>query len=161
MDGFYLGPALHHYWCYRVLNKHTNAISVTDAIRFCHHGLALSLEDKLMHSTPFRPPSLAPRQLPPIHKSRPSMPSAPSYTISCNQPPHNNQGCTVQHNHSTARPGNLHFQGWTPLMVTPLHPTMQTHPLRPNLHNQLHTTPDPDAVSLLPQLSWTLNPAAT
>ena len=53
MDGFYLGPALYHYRCYHVLNKHTNAISITDAVHFCHHGLptnALSLEDKLLHA---------------------------------------------------------------------------------------------------------------
>ncbi|KAL7486231.1 hypothetical protein ACHAW6_011827 [Cyclotella cf. meneghiniana] len=50
---FYLGPALHHYRCYSVLNKHTNAITITDAVRFCHHSLptiTLSLEDKLLHA---------------------------------------------------------------------------------------------------------------
>ena len=53
LDGFYLGPALSHYRCYRVLNKHTNAVSITDAVRFCYHGLphnVVSLEDKLLHA---------------------------------------------------------------------------------------------------------------
>eukprot|EP00804_Cyclotella_cryptica_P000714 CCRYP_000990-RA/>CCRYP_000990-RA protein AED:0.50 eAED:0.50 QI:0/0/0/1/0/0/2/0/80 len=31
-EGFYLGPALHHYCCERVLNRESQAIAITDVI---------------------------------------------------------------------------------------------------------------------------------
>jgi hypothetical protein len=52
-EGFYIGPALQHYCCYRVLNKLTGAVTISDAINFWHHYLqepTLSLEDKLLHA---------------------------------------------------------------------------------------------------------------
>ena len=36
-DGFYIGPALKHYRCYRVLNKVSHAVAITDALKFRHH----------------------------------------------------------------------------------------------------------------------------
>ena len=52
-DGFYVGPALNHYRCYRVLNTQSGAVTISDAIKFRHHYLPtpeLSLEDKLLHA---------------------------------------------------------------------------------------------------------------
>jgi hypothetical protein len=52
-DGFYLGPALQHYRCYRVLNAHSGAVTISDAIKFRHHYLPspeLTPEDKLLHA---------------------------------------------------------------------------------------------------------------
>ena len=49
--GFYIGPALHHYRCYRVLNKESRAVAITDAIKFRHHYLPtpdLTAEDKII-----------------------------------------------------------------------------------------------------------------
>ena len=52
-EGFYIGPALNHYRCYRVLNKATGAVTISDAIKFRHHylpELTLSFEDNLLHA---------------------------------------------------------------------------------------------------------------
>ena len=52
-EGFHLGPALHHYHCYHVFTKGTNANIITDAVRFGNHvipALSPSLEDKLLHA---------------------------------------------------------------------------------------------------------------
>ena len=52
-DGFFIGPALQHYRCYRVLNQHSGAVTITDAVKFRHHNLPspeLSPEDKLLHA---------------------------------------------------------------------------------------------------------------
>jgi hypothetical protein len=52
-DGFFIGPALHHYRCYRVLNTHSGAVTISDAVKFRHHYLPspeLSPEDKLLHA---------------------------------------------------------------------------------------------------------------
>ena len=52
-DGFYVGPALKHYRCYRILNKDTHAVAISDAVKFRHHYLAEpspSVEDKLLHA---------------------------------------------------------------------------------------------------------------
>eukprot|EP00804_Cyclotella_cryptica_P017258 CCRYP_016817-RA/>CCRYP_016817-RA protein AED:0.28 eAED:0.28 QI:0/0/0/1/0/0/5/0/734 len=49
--GFYIGPALHHYRCYRVLNKESRLVAITDAIKFRHHYLPtpdLTAEDKII-----------------------------------------------------------------------------------------------------------------
>eukprot|EP00804_Cyclotella_cryptica_P013371 CCRYP_005143-RA/>CCRYP_005143-RA protein AED:0.40 eAED:0.40 QI:0/-1/0/1/-1/1/1/0/306 len=49
--GFYIGPALHHYRCYRVLNKESRSVAITDAIEFRHHYLPtpdLTAEDKII-----------------------------------------------------------------------------------------------------------------
>eukprot|EP00804_Cyclotella_cryptica_P001915 CCRYP_007354-RB/>CCRYP_007354-RB protein AED:0.32 eAED:0.31 QI:82/0/0/1/0/0/5/0/565 len=43
--------ALHHYRCYRVLNKESRAVAITDAIKFRHHYLPspdLTAEDKII-----------------------------------------------------------------------------------------------------------------
>eukprot|EP00804_Cyclotella_cryptica_P008325 CCRYP_020273-RA/>CCRYP_020273-RA protein AED:0.34 eAED:0.34 QI:0/-1/0/1/-1/1/1/0/521 len=50
-EGFYIGPALHHYRCYRVLNKESRSVAITDAIKFRHHYLPtpdLTAEDKII-----------------------------------------------------------------------------------------------------------------
>eukprot|EP00804_Cyclotella_cryptica_P028791 CCRYP_020137-RA/>CCRYP_020137-RA protein AED:0.28 eAED:0.33 QI:0/0/0/1/0.5/0.33/3/0/575 len=50
-EGFYVGPALHHYRCYRVLNKESRSVAITDAIKFRHHYLPtpdLTAEDKII-----------------------------------------------------------------------------------------------------------------
>eukprot|EP00804_Cyclotella_cryptica_P015403 CCRYP_008023-RA/>CCRYP_008023-RA protein AED:0.29 eAED:0.29 QI:0/-1/0/1/-1/1/1/0/379 len=50
-EGFYVGPALHHYRCYRVLNKESCSVAITDAIKFRHHYLPtpdLTAEDKII-----------------------------------------------------------------------------------------------------------------
>ena len=52
-DGFYVGPALQHYRCYRVLNKESHAVTISHAIKFCHHYLPsprVSTEDKIIHA---------------------------------------------------------------------------------------------------------------
>jgi len=50
-DGFYVGPALHHYRCYRVLNKESQAVAITDAVKFRHPYLPtpdLTAEGKII-----------------------------------------------------------------------------------------------------------------
>ena len=50
-NGFYVGPALQHYRCYRVLNKESRAVAITDAVKFRHHYLPtpdLTAEDKII-----------------------------------------------------------------------------------------------------------------
>ena len=52
-DGYYIGPTLNHYCCYRAINKALDAAVVMDAIKFRHHYLpapTLTLEDKLLHA---------------------------------------------------------------------------------------------------------------
>jgi hypothetical protein len=52
-DGFYVGPALQHYRCYRVLSKESHAVTISDAIKFRHHYLPsprVSTEDKIIHA---------------------------------------------------------------------------------------------------------------
>ena len=52
-DGFYIGPALQHYRCYRVLTKTSRMVIISDAIRFRHHKLPsprLTTEDKIIHA---------------------------------------------------------------------------------------------------------------
>jgi hypothetical protein len=52
-DGYYIGPSLVHYRCYRVLNTHSGAVTITDALKFRHHYLPtpeLSAADKLLHA---------------------------------------------------------------------------------------------------------------
>jgi hypothetical protein len=52
-EGFYIGPSLVHYRCYRVLNTHSGAVTISDAIKFRHHYLPtpeLSTADKLLHA---------------------------------------------------------------------------------------------------------------
>ena len=52
-EGFYIGPSLVHYRCYRVLNKHSGAVTISDAVKFRHHYLPtpeLSAADKLLHA---------------------------------------------------------------------------------------------------------------
>ena len=52
-DGYYIGPALAHYRCYRTINKESGAVIVSDAIKFRHHYLpspTITLEDKLLHA---------------------------------------------------------------------------------------------------------------
>ncbi|KAL7482034.1 hypothetical protein ACHAW6_007726 [Cyclotella cf. meneghiniana] len=50
-NGFYVGPALHHYRCYKVPNKESQAVAITNAIKFRHHYLPttdLMAEDKII-----------------------------------------------------------------------------------------------------------------
>ena len=57
-EGFYIGPSLVHYRCYRVLNTHSGAVTISDALKFRHHYLPtpeLSTADKLLHGA--TPPS--------------------------------------------------------------------------------------------------------
>ena len=52
-DGFYVGPALQHYHCYRVLTKDSRAVIVSDAIKFRPHNLPsphITTEDKIIHA---------------------------------------------------------------------------------------------------------------
>ena len=52
-DGFYIGPTLHHYRCYKVLGKESGAVAISDAIKFRHHYLpepSISIEDKIIHA---------------------------------------------------------------------------------------------------------------
>jgi hypothetical protein len=52
-EGFYIGPSLVHYRCYRVLNTHSGAVTISDALKFRHHYLPtpeLSTADKLLHA---------------------------------------------------------------------------------------------------------------
>ena len=52
-DGFYVGPALTHYRCYAVLKKDSQAVIISDTVRFRHHRLAfpnLMAEDKIIHA---------------------------------------------------------------------------------------------------------------
>ena len=38
-EGFYIGPALKHYRCYRVLAKESNALMISDAVKFRPHNV--------------------------------------------------------------------------------------------------------------------------
>ncbi len=52
-DGFYVGPALQHYRCYRVLTKKSRAVIISDAVEFRPHNLPtphLTAEDKIIHA---------------------------------------------------------------------------------------------------------------
>ena len=52
-DGYYIGPALNHYHCYKSINKASGATIISDPIKFHHHYLpspTLPLEDKLLHA---------------------------------------------------------------------------------------------------------------
>ncbi|KAL7425785.1 hypothetical protein ACHAXH_000392, partial [Discostella pseudostelligera] len=52
-DGFYVGPALQHYRCHRVLTNASRAVIISDAIRFRHHKLPspnMTTEDKIIHA---------------------------------------------------------------------------------------------------------------
>ena len=53
LDGYYIGPALQHYRCYRAIAKASGAAVISDAVKFCHHYLptpTVTLEDKLLHA---------------------------------------------------------------------------------------------------------------
>ena len=52
-DGYFVGPALNHYRCYTVLKKDSQAVIISDTVRFRHHTLTipdLSAEDKIIHA---------------------------------------------------------------------------------------------------------------
>ena len=52
-EGYYIGPTLEHYRCFKVINKTSGSIVISDAIKFRHHYLpepTPSLEDKLLHA---------------------------------------------------------------------------------------------------------------
>ena len=51
-DGFYVGPALHHYRCYTLLKRDTRAVVISDTVRFRHPTMAIPTvtpEDRLIH----------------------------------------------------------------------------------------------------------------
>lgn len=51
-NGYYIGPTLEHYH-YKIINKTSRAIVISDVIKFRHHYLpepTPSLEDKLLHA---------------------------------------------------------------------------------------------------------------
>eukprot|EP00957_Ditylum_brightwellii_P132392 10095461-Ditylum_brightwellii.AAC.1 len=41
LPAWYIGPAMHHYWCYEVMMQSTGAKQVTDTIQFHHHNAVL------------------------------------------------------------------------------------------------------------------------
>jgi hypothetical protein len=52
-DGFYVGPALAHYRCYRILTKDTQSVLISDAVKFRPHNLPspdITAEDKILHA---------------------------------------------------------------------------------------------------------------
>ena len=52
-DGFYVGPALNHYRCYSILKRDSQAVVISDTVRFRHHNLTvpnLTAEDKIVHA---------------------------------------------------------------------------------------------------------------
>jgi hypothetical protein len=52
-DAYYIGPSLVHYRCYRVLNSHSGAVTISDAVKFRHHYLPApepAIADKLLHA---------------------------------------------------------------------------------------------------------------
>ncbi len=52
-DGIYVGPALQHYHCYRVLTKELWAVIVSDAVKFRPHNLPsphVTTVDKIIHA---------------------------------------------------------------------------------------------------------------
>ena len=51
-DAFYVGPALHHYRCYTLLKKESQAVIISDTICFRHPTFAIdvpSTEDRIVH----------------------------------------------------------------------------------------------------------------
>ncbi len=51
-EGFYVGPALHHYRCYKVIKNTTQAVVVSDTVVFQHPTLdmpTLTTEDRIIH----------------------------------------------------------------------------------------------------------------
>eukprot|EP00804_Cyclotella_cryptica_P024875 CCRYP_011786-RA/>CCRYP_011786-RA protein AED:0.28 eAED:0.28 QI:0/0/0/1/1/1/2/0/729 len=71
-EGLYIGPALHHYRCYRVLNKESRSVAITDAIKFRHHYLPtpdLTADDKALQQLQLATKSLT-AQLQAIYKLR-------------------------------------------------------------------------------------------
>jgi hypothetical protein len=52
-DGYYIGPSLVHYRCYKVLNSHSGAVTISDAVKFRHHYLPApepAIANKLLHA---------------------------------------------------------------------------------------------------------------
>jgi hypothetical protein len=52
IEGFYIGPAMHHYRCYTLLRHNTLAPVVSDTVIFRHHTLtlpAITTEDRIIH----------------------------------------------------------------------------------------------------------------
>ena len=52
-DGFYIGPSLVHYRCYRILTKDTQAVIISDAVKFRPHNLPspdITAEDKILRA---------------------------------------------------------------------------------------------------------------
>jgi hypothetical protein len=52
IEGFYVGPAMHHYRCYTLLRHNTQAVVVSNTVIFRHHTLtlpALTKEDRIIH----------------------------------------------------------------------------------------------------------------
>ena len=50
--GYYVGPALSHYRCYKVIRTATQAVVVSDTVTFQHHTLAIptiSPKDRIIH----------------------------------------------------------------------------------------------------------------
>eukprot|EP00804_Cyclotella_cryptica_P026695 CCRYP_007932-RA/>CCRYP_007932-RA protein AED:0.24 eAED:0.21 QI:0/0/0/1/1/1/2/0/661 len=52
-DGFSIGPALHHYRCFQVVDSTTNCVVISDTVEFCHSYLkqpSITYDDRLLHA---------------------------------------------------------------------------------------------------------------
>eukprot|EP00804_Cyclotella_cryptica_P009040 CCRYP_003144-RA/>CCRYP_003144-RA protein AED:0.34 eAED:0.37 QI:0/0/0/1/0.5/0.33/3/0/763 len=52
-DGFSIGPALHHYRCFQVVDSATNCVVISDTVEFRHSYLnqpAVTYDDRLLHA---------------------------------------------------------------------------------------------------------------
>eukprot|EP00804_Cyclotella_cryptica_P026152 CCRYP_013039-RA/>CCRYP_013039-RA protein AED:0.41 eAED:0.32 QI:0/0/0/0.5/0/0.5/2/0/297 len=52
-DGFSIGPALHHYRCFQVVDSATNCVVISDTVEFRHSYLnqpAVTYADRLLHA---------------------------------------------------------------------------------------------------------------
>jgi hypothetical protein len=51
-NGFYIGPALDSYRCFKLVNANTKSQLILDTVEFCHRYLAVpspSTEDRIIH----------------------------------------------------------------------------------------------------------------
>jgi hypothetical protein len=51
-NGFYIGPALESYHCFKLANADTKSQVISDTVKFCHSYLSVpapSIEDQIVH----------------------------------------------------------------------------------------------------------------
>ena len=126
-----------HYWCYQVLSKDMRAVTISDAVNFCHHnipGPALAKADKLLGALQCLNTNLANRSDTTCQTNwLPLMPYE-----RCYMPPAHTETPRTLQNRSTLHPLRhqpRHLQGW----FHQQHPQGWTRRAGPRSYDNLHT----------------------